>query len=156
MSYYDTTPAPPQTHEIIPAITTLLKAGATLTTALGGASKIYDRRFPHDLDGKGWKRLLVREPLRPPTREAIHSYRKFLFDVLLEVHEDVPNPDQFLQAAHNEVHSLLNGQTLSPTKAAVALPIERRTLPSATAYDRQAHSYYSVALYTITLKPVGG
>jgi len=156
MSYYDISPAPPQTNEIIPLIAALLTADSNLTTALGGSGQVLQYRLPADMSGNGWKRLLVREPIRPPSREAIHNYRNFIFDIMIEVHEDVPNPDQFLQAAHARVHTLLSGQTISPTKAEVALPVERRTLPTATAYDKGDHSYYSTAQYLLTLKPVGG
>lgn len=154
--YYNTSPAPPQTYETIPAIATLLRAGSTLTAALGGSSRIYAEYSTLDKTLTNWKHLVVREPIRPSLAESIHRYADFRFDVFIEVSETTPNPRQFLQAAHAEVFSLLVGQTLSMTKAAVALPIERRQAPMAAQYDPVDHSYFSAARYSITLKPLGG
>lgn len=154
MGYFSTTPAPPLTYEIIPQVVTLLKAGSTLTTALGGSSNIYGFSHPVDRSGSGWKHVVVREPVRPPINEAINKYRSYRFEVMVEVHETVVNPHQFIQAAHKEIFDLLVNQSLSPTKCAVVLPVERRTMPTAPMYDPSDHALFSTAQFIITIKPL--
>lgn len=153
---YKTTPAPAQTFEVVPAVVTLLRADATLVAAIGGSSLIYSRRITNDKTGNNWKLILVREPVRPSVVEASHRYQNFIFDVMIEVHETVPNADQFLQKAHADVFALLVGQSISLTKGEVALPIERRSVPTSTEYDPMDHSYFSTAQYNLVIKPIGG
>lgn len=151
--YYDTAPAPPQTHAIISAAADLLRADtADLMMVI---DYVYDQRIPLERDDVPFRFIVVREPVRPGFLEPQNRIRNLLFDVVVFAHEETKNVDTFLSGVHARVFELLVGQTLSTSTAGIVLPTERRNVPTPALYDPSDHSYTSAATFATVIKPNG-
>ena len=145
MSFSDATAPPSQSFEVIEEVHALIASISALTTAIGGASFVHKHRLPRPPKSSSWKRVVVRAPVYGEGYGVnVGKTTGQRIDVVIEVHESTPNPDQFIAYYQDLIFQNIVGQSLTLTKGTGIGEIQPLTQPTAAAYDADDHSLYSV------------
>lgn len=158
--YTDSDRLPAAGFEVVEAVRALIDADTTLRAALGGAGRVFGHRTEFttaETDSKSgdtWKRVVVREPVTPegPRLNVARTFG-IRIDVMVEVQERTPRPDQFLDQAHRNVFEAIVGQTITLNRGAAIGTVHPLAAPSVAAYDSDDHSFYSTASFVLAVQP---
>jgi hypothetical protein len=160
MGWFNPAPAPPRTDQVCPAIRDRLRAAGTLDTILGGPNRIFtdaDEFARGGSEKQAWGRGVVLLPRRNWESAAEAPGRQRLLTVMLRFDYNAAggghDPTNELERLHGLAFAQLAGWKPVLTHARALLPLYRRTVPTAPAYEPDSGLWFSYALYHLAIGP---